>query len=932
MRFLNLTTGKVDELEGHEEPRRQPLESLKKFTLQRSIVTDPDEIRLLLEGPSYPPKRAFSPDSFLEDILTNTHRYRPNSTERIGPITKSTYDHGYRRVFSGWPRDPDGQVYSLPWSEGKRPPTATHTWGATLYDFYRVNTLASYPGVVTWTCGNRLATFCRANGELDYAKDELEWADNERDPWKREAADIALIHHIECDYLVQSTYMNMFINRHFCPTEFSRIPFHPSSYPYPWPVQPFSSPTPRLETTIPLHLLPEKLVVHDPYNLLSGRTRQWTQYKDDENLDEISHWPFAFAPSGPKDYQPQIYKLKLTSSTVDKIKKTRKAIQGSNPTVPAAILTNIFPSKEPGETREPVFQIHVPAPPPPPTHTPEAHLYLTQHPHRRKGTGHHSIVYEAEWEAPREWFVSPRICMGCIMEKALEFRDQWAAEEGNGKDSGMSDTKKMAGFKFAPDRDWMMPISRDAKITQSSEETKVWEDTPRFDSSAHSILDERYPVVGNVHVETETQVRQKIVIRAIDEEVKQRENEKLALEKRGDKPDPWEGARHCPHCFEHQVPLLETCPCQKGKKAEANKEEAKNDGLNKTDAKGKGKAREAPVEEAEGPKKDTRREGKDRSATVEDAPDRESEEEIPSRKSFGLDDGEQSGPKPEITTTTTIQYEGSMRLVYISSVPWLHPGVPTCHKHGLRYSYSIAKPKDVDESGSPTGDSKQSPKPSPLLPIPLVPSPFHPDCRLPPTMRAVVTAKISRPGDDHLSEEGVNYQKFPQSFSEHWGGYTIVHPIPDPVPCGALVPAFYGYYVRDEKANAQDGDGEEAKEYFSPLLLLEDCGVPINPNEMSQDDRQECIGLLSRFHYHGWVHGSFSPRNILVRKGDHEDYPPYRNEEDRRYRLIDFGRSECRDDDPTHEPGTDTPMSRWDSIRFREKRDGLLTMEIPGAH
>lgn len=44
-------------------------------------------------------------------------------------------------------------------------------------------------------------------------------------------------------------------------------------------------------------------------------------------------------------------------------------------------------------------------------------------------------------------------------------------------------------------------------------------------------------------------------------------------------------------------------------------------------------------------------------------------------------------------------------------------------------------------------------------------------------------------------------------------------------------------------------------------------------------------------HADGWLHESVYPRNVLMQHGDITHFPIGRKEEDRRFRLIDFGRS-----------------------------------------
>ncbi|KAJ8588567.1 hypothetical protein M405DRAFT_713111, partial [Rhizopogon salebrosus TDB-379] len=81
-------------------------------------------------------------------------------------------------------------------------------------------------------------------------------------------------------------------------------------------------------------------------------------------------------------------------------------------------------------------------------------------------------------------------------------------------------------------------------------------------------------------------------------------------------------------------------------------------------------------------------------------------------------------------------------------------------------------------------------------------------------------------------------------FFEHWNGYNVVPSLHDPVPVGALCPQFYGYCVPDDPT-----DGTSRPDYLSPILLLEHCSSGTVPEELNEDDKQECVSLLFRFHH-----------------------------------------------------------------------------------
>ncbi|KAG2748645.1 hypothetical protein P692DRAFT_20833328, partial [Suillus brevipes Sb2] len=159
---------------------------------------------------------------------------------------------------------------------------------------------------------------------------------------------------------------------------------------------------------------------------------------------------------------------------------------------------------------------------------------------------------------------------------------------------------------------------------------------------------------------------------------------------------------------------------------------------------------------------------------------------------------------------------------------------------------------------------------------------------VPRTAVVSVVAKLSFEHDPHLAREAANYQSFPDHFFQHWNGYNIISPLQDPVPVGALCPQFYGYYRPD---NPTDSKYSRRPRYLSPILLLEHCGREIDPDELCQDDKQECASLMLRFHHEGWLHESFAARNILWQQGKPTEWPMDRPHSGKSFRLIDFGRS-----------------------------------------
>ena len=64
----------------------------------------------------------------------------------------------------------------------------------------------------------------------------------------------------------------------------------------------------------------------------------------------------------------------------------------------------------------------------------------------------------------------------------------------------------------------------------------------------------------------------------------------------------------------------------------------------------------------------------------------------------------------------------------------------------------------------------------------------------------------------------------------------ITGPVPvgspiNEVPVGAVVPQFYGYYVPDDPNQSTE------QRFLSPILLLEHCGVSVDPLKLNADDK-----------------------------------------------------------------------------------------------
>jgi hypothetical protein len=87
----------------------------------------------------------------------------------------------------------------------------------------------------------------------------------------------------------------------------------------------------------------------------------------------------------------------------------------------------------------------------------------------------------------------------------------------------------------------------------------------------------------------------------------------------------------------------------------------------------------------------------------------------------------------------------------------------------------------------------------------------------------------------------MTYNAFPRHLQEDWSGFNTMDDLNyRPVPVGAVVPKFYGYHVPDGEEEEECVDPNGRTEHMlpnSPILLLEECGEPIDPSVLTEDER-----------------------------------------------------------------------------------------------
>ncbi|KAI1792710.1 hypothetical protein LXA43DRAFT_1073628 [Ganoderma leucocontextum] len=139
----------------------------------------------------------------------------------------------------------------------------------------------------------------------------------------------------------------------------------------------------------------------------------------------------------------------------------------------------------------------------------------------------------------------------------------------------------------------------------------------------------------------------------------------------------------------------------------------------------------------------------------------------------------------------------------------------------------------------------------------------------------------------------------------------------DQVPLGPLksldvppvVPKFFGYYLllkpdgrvffELSEAHGECGeDGTCGVAWPPAILLIEDCGDPIQPWLFADAQRWGCYHLLDGLHDAGFVAGQHAPtawtEKMLVQPGPLAAPREVRSYATPSFRLVDFGRSRCR--------------------------------------
>ncbi|KAG1767102.1 hypothetical protein EDD22DRAFT_773523 [Suillus occidentalis] len=314
---------------------------------------------------------------------------------------KNCVGYGKTRIlFRVWPRDPKGDIIKPSPLRGKEAGNGIDLWSATLYDFYHVLRAPDVKNYLTISTSSRLAKWMRQHGEL-IADDELYWADKEEDPKEVPVVDIGEL--IRCyDARVTSGILNQFSSREEIreKEKTSGSAFSHSDLKKATDEGDLTPPTPILQQRIPLHLLPQKLYVHDPWNKLtvdmgdSDHKTPWHS-KVSKRGDIVRSYSLSLAPEGKEAASKA---QKLAEMAEDEAAKKESVL-------------HIFPTAKEGPTEELLIEVVLPVRSKKIMNVEEAHLYLSP---RAVGFGNHSIVHSVEWELPRDLFMEARLCEACV--------------------------------------------------------------------------------------------------------------------------------------------------------------------------------------------------------------------------------------------------------------------------------------------------------------------------------------------------------------------------------------------------------------------------------------------------------------------------------------------------------------------------------------
>ncbi|KAL7284757.1 hypothetical protein ACG7TL_002064 [Trametes sanguinea] len=119
----------------------------------------------------------------------------------------------------------------------------------------------------------------------------------------------------------------------------------------------------------------------------------------------------------------------------------------------------------------------------------------------------------------------------------------------------------------------------------------------------------------------------------------------------------------------------------------------------------------------------------------------------------------------------------------------------------------------------------------------------------------------------------------------------------------AIVPKFFGFYaplLPNGTVFTRTHEPEDGRTCYcrvsrwpTPILLVEECGKPIQVANLAREQREQIYHFYERLHEADFVQCSSYPRNMLVQPGPLSAPREQRSMDSPSFRIIDFGRGEA---------------------------------------
>ncbi|KAI0649764.1 hypothetical protein C8Q79DRAFT_901707 [Trametes meyenii] len=197
------------------------------------------------------------------------------------------------------------------------------------------------------------------------------------------------------------------------------------------------------------------------------------------------------------------------------------------------------------------------------------------------------------------------------------------------------------------------------------------------------------------------------------------------------------------------------------------------------------------------------------------------------------------------------------------------------------------------------------------------------------------TAKADCRSHHLLRNEGKAYSTMPSALSEPPESLASSSALPADV-WAPVVPRFYGLYIPVDAEGKklcgchQDCDGyihaDCPVDWATPILLMEDCGVPVDLGRMRKAERKQCWSLVDRLHEAGVAHGSAYPRNMLAQPGPLSLPRSERSMATPSFRIASFGRTEVLW--PRPGPPTRLAVHSFQKVREQDVQTVLSALRL----